>query len=93
MSRKGKPSPLVIDTAEQFIWNFIEEARKDRGYTIPQLCEVIEISHVTYNRYKKRETSIELKTLLAILGVLDIRPYFVPKELDDNDQMHFMDFN
>lgn len=77
--------------ATDIIFNFIKKRMKEKGISQYKLAEMIGINESTLIRNFKKDTEMSLPTFLKICGALDVRPYLVNKELDDNelDYIHF----
>jgi transcriptional regulator with XRE-family HTH domain len=58
---------------------------KDKKITQLRLSELIEINESTLIRNLKGETEMLLTTYLKICGALDLRPYLIPSEIDENE--------
>jgi transcriptional regulator with XRE-family HTH domain len=70
---------------KQLIFDFIEERMKDKKITQLRLSELIEINESTLIRNLKGETEMLLTTYLKICGALELRPYIIPSEIDENE--------
>lgn len=65
---------------------------KELGISQLKLSELIEVNESTLIRNFKKETEMSLATYFKICGVLKLRPYLVPAELDDTE-MNRVNFN
>ena len=70
---------------KQLIFDFIKERMKDKKITQLKLSELIEINESTLIRNLKGETEMLLTTYLKICGALELRPYLIPSEIDENE--------
>jgi len=82
----------AADQGTEMILSFLKKRMKEKKLTQKDLAVQLNVSVTTLIRYWKRETPMPLSVLLEILGVLEIRPYFIPSELD-NTEMQRMFFN
>jgi len=70
---------------KQLIFDFIKERMKNKKITQLRLSELIEINESTLIRNLKGETEMLLTTYLKICGALELRPYIIPSEIDENE--------
>lgn len=77
---------------KQMIFKFIKERMKEKGFTYQELSDAIGINKSTLVRNFQGDSEMLLSTYLKICGSLELRPYLVAKEDDDNE-MEFMHFN
>jgi transcriptional regulator with XRE-family HTH domain len=70
---------------KELIFDFIKERMKDKKITQLRLSELIEINESTLIRNLKGETEMLLTTYLKICGALELRPYIIPLEIDENE--------
>jgi len=73
------------DFGKQIIFEFIKERMKEKKITQLKLSELIEVSESTLIRNFKGETEMLLTTYLKICGSLELRPYLIPSEIDENE--------
>lgn len=73
------------DMGEQLIINFLKERMSEKNITQKLISEQTGISEDSLTRYFNRQVKISLPNLLKICGVLELRPYFIPAELDNNE--------
>lgn len=78
--------------AEKMIRKFIEDRMEEKGITRYRLQQLTDLNRTTIARWLNGETSISFNNYLKILGALEIRPYLIPAEDDDNE-MQRMFFN
>lgn len=78
--------------AKDLIFKFIKERMKEKGITQFKLSKLIHVNESTLVRNFKGETEMLLSTYLKICGALDLRPYLIPSEVDNND-LNFLSFN
>jgi transcriptional regulator with XRE-family HTH domain len=70
---------------KELIFDFIKERMKDKKITQLRLSELIRINESTLIRNLKGETEMLLTTYLKICGALELRPYIIPLEIDENE--------
>jgi len=70
---------------KQLIFDFIKERMQEKKITQLKLSELIEINESTLIRNLKGETEMLLTTYLKICGALELRPYIIPSEIDENE--------
>jgi DNA-binding Xre family transcriptional regulator len=71
---------------------FFKERMKDLKISQKKLADLIEINESTLIRNFKKETEMSHLTFLKICGALEINPYLVPKEMN-NDEFQRIHFN
>ena len=76
---------ISSDLGKQLIFNFIKERMQEKKITQLRLSELIEINESTLIRNLKGETEMLLTTYLKICGALELRPYIIPSEIDENE--------
>ena len=76
---------MSSDFGKQLIFDFNKERMKDKKITQLRLSELIEINESTLIRNLKGETEMLLTTYLKICGALELRPYLIPSEIDENE--------
>lgn len=77
---------------QKIVLSFFKKRMKEKGITQKELSEILKVGVTTLIRYLKIETPMPFGIYLEICGALELRPYLVPKELDDT-QMNYVDFN
>lgn len=87
MGKYDNSANMAID----MIFKFIKERMKEKKITQFHLSEMIGVNESTLVRNFKKETAMPLDTYLKICGALELRPYLVPAEDDENDieRLHF----
>lgn len=70
---------------------YIRGRMKEKKVTLKKLSETIGLNASTLNRNFKDRTMSHI-TFLKICGVLEINPYLIPKEAN-NDYMNRINFN
>ena len=70
---------------KQLVFKFIAERMKEKGVSRGKLSEIIGVERSTLNRNLDNETEISFSTLLKICGALEIRPFFIPSEIDQTE--------
>ena len=83
---------MAANEAEKMIRKVVENRMAEKGITRYRLAQLTEINRSTIGRWLDGETSISVNNYLKILGALEIRPYLIPAEDDDNE-MQRMFFN
>jgi transcriptional regulator with XRE-family HTH domain len=76
---------MSSDLGKQLIFDFIKDRMQEKKITQLKLSELIEINESTLIRNFKGETEMLLTTYLKICGALDLRPYLIPSEIDENE--------
>ena len=71
--------------AKDLIFQFIKERMQDKGINQRDLARLIDVNESTLIRNFKSETQMLLSTYLKICGALELRPYLIPKEMDENE--------
>jgi len=71
--------------AKDLIFQFIKERMQDKGINQRDLARLIDVNESTLIRNYKSETQMLLSTYLKICGALELRPYLIPKEMDENE--------
>jgi transcriptional regulator with XRE-family HTH domain len=82
----------AANEGQKMIFKFIKERMKEKKITQNQLAEIVEIGVTTMIRYFKLETPMPLGIYLEICEALELRPYLIPAENDNNEMMR-MYFN
>lgn len=70
--------------AQDMILSYFKTRMKEKKVTQNALAEILGISVTTLIRYFKRETVMPLDVYLQICGALELRPYIIPAEMDEN---------
>ncbi|ROI02925.1 XRE family transcriptional regulator [Chryseobacterium sp. G0240] len=78
---------------EQLIIKLFKDRMIDIQVTQKQISELTGISEDTLTRYFNRQTKISLPNLIKICGALELRPYFIPAEMDNNEEFKHVYFN
>lgn len=73
------------DIGEQIIIKFLKERMEEKSMKQNKLSDLTGISEDTLTRYFNRQTKISLPNLLKICGALELRPFFIPAELDQTE--------
>lgn len=73
------------EVGKQMIIKFITERMQEKNVTRGKLAELIGVERSTLNRNLDNETEISLSTILKICGALELRPFFIPAEIDDTE--------
>lgn len=75
------------DMGKQMIFKFIKERMKEKQISQIKLSEIIGVDESTLIRNLKSDTEMPVATLLKICGALELRPYFIPAEIDKNEMI------
>ncbi|MCT4228728.1 helix-turn-helix transcriptional regulator [Elizabethkingia anophelis] len=73
------------DMGKQIIFKFIKERMEEKNISSGKLASLIGVERSTLNRNLENETEMTVSTLLKICGALELRPYFIPSEIDKNE--------
>ena len=73
--------------SEKMIRKLVEDRMEEKGITRYRLQQLTGLNRTTIGRWLDGETSISFNNYLKILGALEIRPYLIPAEDDDNEMM------
>ena len=65
---------------------------KEKSFTQATLAEEVGVSQSTLSRNLSGTTKFTIDTFLKVLGALEIKPFFIPAEMDDTE-MQRMFFN
>ena len=86
-------SQLSINRAKQFTHKFIFDRKKELNLSNYRLAQIAGINRQIIDSYTKEPLyNLTLENYFRICGALNLRPYLVPAELDNNE-MHFEHFN
>lgn len=75
---------MASQEAEKMIRKFIQERMEEKEISQYKLAQLTDLAESTLSRWMKGESNISLINFLKVLGALEIRPYFVPSEMDKN---------
>lgn len=64
---------------------FIQSRMEKKGISMYRLAQLTDLNRTTIARWLDGEMGISLANFLKILGALEIRPYLVPAENDENE--------
>ena len=78
---------MVANEGEKLTRKFIQNRMDELDITRYQLQQLTGINRSTIGRWLNGETSISVNNYLKILGALEIRPYLIPAEDDDNEMV------
>lgn len=70
---------------KQMFFKFITDRRKEKGLTQLQLAKLIGVDESTLVRNLKNESEMTFSTSLKICGALELRPFWIPAELDKTE--------
>lgn len=73
------------EVGKQLFFNFITETRKEKKISQLKLAQMIGLDESTLIRNLKNETEMTLATSLKICGALDLRPFWIPSEIDKTE--------
>lgn len=68
-----------------FIFKYFKDRMKEKKITQKKLSEMISVNESTLVRNFKKETEMLFSTYLKICGALELNPYLIPKEIDNNE--------
>lgn len=77
---------------QDMILTYFKQRMKEKKVTQKKLAEILGLSKKTLINYFKKETVMPLGVYLEICGVLELRPYLIPSEIDGN-VLHRINFN
>jgi len=78
--------------AQKIIITFFEKRMKEKKVTQKELAVTLDLSVTTLWRIFNQKTEMSLSVYLEICGALELRPYLIPAE-HDNNHMHRIGFN
>lgn len=73
------------EVGKQMFFNFITERRKEKSLTQLQLAKLIGLDESTLIRNLKNESEMTFATSLKLCGALDLRPFWIPAEIDKSE--------
>ncbi|WP_121665227.1 helix-turn-helix domain-containing protein [Mesonia aquimarina] len=73
------------NVAMDILIKHIKNAMEERGVSFYRLSKLTGIPEGTLSQNFNRKTEISLINFLKICGALELRPYLIPAEIDDND--------
>ena len=73
------------EMGKKLIFKFIKERMEEKKISEFELANIIGVARSTLNRNFKGETEMALSTVLKICGALELRPFFVPAEIDKTE--------
>jgi len=82
----------AVQEGQKLIFKFLKSRMKEKKITQKALAIKLELSEGTLVRYFKLETPMPLAVYLEICGILELRPYLIPAE-DDQNRMERVFFN
>ena len=77
----------AANEGEKLTRQFIQRRMEEKGLNMHQIQKVTGVNETTVGRWLRGDTSISYNNFLKVCGALEIRPYFVPAEDDDNEMM------
>lgn len=80
------------EMGQDLILSYLKNRMKEKKVTQNKLSEILQVSVTTLIRYFKKETQMPLGVYLEICGALELRPYLIPAE-DDQNEMQRIFFN
>lgn len=80
------------EMGQDLILSYLKNRMKEKKVTQNKLSEILQVSVTTLIRYFKKETQMPLVVYLEICGALELRPYLIPAE-DDQNEMQRIFFN
>lgn len=76
---------MASEAAQDFILSFIKKRMKEKKITQNELSKILDVSVTTLIRYFKKETPMPIGVFFEICGALELRPYLIPREEDNNE--------
>lgn len=73
------------DMGKQIIFKFIKERMEEKKISQLKLSELIGVNESTLIRNLKNESEMSFSNLLKICGALELRPFFIPAEVDKTE--------
>lgn len=73
------------NAGKEILFNFIRERMKEKNLEHIELAKLIDINDSTLRRNLNNENEMSLSTLFKVLGALEIRPFFIPAEIDQTE--------
>lgn len=73
------------EMGKQLVFKFIKERMQEKKISEFELANIIGVPRSTLNRNFKGENEMTFSNILKICGALEIRPYFVPAEIDKTE--------
>lgn len=73
------------EMGKKLIFKFIKERMEEKKISEFELANMIGVPRSTLNRNFKGETEMAFSTVLKICGALELRPFFIPSEIDKTE--------
>jgi transcriptional regulator with XRE-family HTH domain len=67
----------------RIIGGWLKQMREDKGYTMKQLAEILEIDEATVSKIEAGKWNFGIDTVTEFAQALDFYVFFVPKDSDD----------
>jgi len=80
------------EMGQDLILTYLKDRMKDQKVSREKLSEILQVGETTIWRYFTKKTPMPLGIYLEICGALELRPYLIPSE-NDNNEMQRMFFN
>lgn len=80
------------EEAKKIMFQYLKKRMVEKKITHIGLARLINVKDSTLRRNFNLETEMLFTTFLKICGALEIRPYLVPAE-NDNNEKQFVNFN
>lgn len=80
-------------TVEFIMKKVIIPRMDDREVTRYKMAQDLDVEQSTIKRWIEGDVKISLYNFMRLLGYLEIKPYFVPKEADDTPDSGRVHFN
>lgn len=87
-----KKYKAASDQAQSITFSNFKQRMKHKKITQKEMCKILGCVESTLVRYFKKETPMPLDVYFQICGILELRPYLVPLEMDANE-MNRIDSN
>jgi len=82
----------AAEMAKDMIFQFCIERMEDKNITYKELSGILQISTDDLKQYLNNKKEMPFGLFLQMLGALELRPYLIPAE-EDNNTMQRMFFN
>ena len=82
----------AANTSVSITLKYLKDRMDELGINQSQLSNIIGVSKSTVKRWFDKDRDMSLTNYYKMCGALELRPYLIPKEDDDNE-MEFIHFN
>lgn len=77
-------SRIAAIEGQKIIIKYLRDRMKEKRITRDILSKELQVSKVTITRWFKGDSPMPLLMYLHICGILELRPYLIPREFDEN---------